>query len=88
MIEDELTRLKTKMKGMEEKIRSLRTSRQVLMNLLSIIEKDRRAKINRLERENQKLKRSSSRFAKAVLERNSKISYLEKALKTDQTFPS
>lgn len=88
MFDDELTRLTNKIKGLEEKIRSLRTSRQVLMNLLSVVEKDRRAKINRLEHQNQKLKRSSTRFARAVFERNSKICYLENALRTDRTLLS
>lgn len=85
MAENDLTRLKARVKGLEEKVKSLRTSRQVLMNLLSIIEKDRRAKINRLERENHRLRNSSTKFARAVLERNCKIYHLEQALKTDQT---
>nr|WP_245301851.1 translation initiation factor 2 [Symbiobacterium terraclitae] len=66
---------------MEERVRGLRTSRRILMNLLAAQERERRALIARLEAENGRLQRQTARFARAVLERNIRIVRLEESLR-------
>ncbi|MEW8977462.1 MAG: translation initiation factor 2 [Symbiobacterium sp.] len=78
---DETQALRDRMRLLEERVRGLRTSRRILMNLLAAKERENRALIARLEAENGRLQRQSARFARAVLERNIRIVRLEESLR-------
>ncbi len=54
---DELTVLRSRVAELEERVRSLRTSRLVLMSLLQEREADYQRQMQSLERENKRLKR-------------------------------
>lgn len=77
---DETQALRDRIRLLEERVRGLRTSRRILMNLLAAQERERRALIARLEAENGRLQRQTARFARAVLERNIRIVRLEESL--------
>lgn len=74
---DELAELKRRVKVLEERIQGLRASRRILMNLVAAQEREKRSRIQKLEQENSRLQRQSTRYAKAVLERNIRIIRLE-----------
>lgn len=78
---DELSELKQRVRVLEERIAGLRASRRILMNLVAAQEREKRARIQRLEQENTRLQQQSSRYAKAVLERNIRIIRLEESLR-------
>ena len=78
---DEVVQLRGRMRVLEERIQGLRASRRILMNLISAQEREKRARIERLEAENSRLQQQSSRYAKAVLERNIEIFRLEASLR-------
>jgi hypothetical protein len=78
---DELAQLQNRVRVLEERIQGLRASRRILMNLITAQEREKRARIQRLEQENTRLQQQSSRYAKAVLERNIRIIRLEQALR-------
>lgn len=80
----EVAELKARVKLLEERVQGLRASRRILMNLLASQEREKRAKIDRLEAENQRLQKQSSRYAKVVLERNIRIIRLEELLRGRQ----
>ena len=81
MSESEISRLKTQIQGLEEKLRTLRASRRVLMSVITALEKDRRARIARLEMENARLQQSNHRYARAMMESNARICRLEENLR-------
>jgi len=78
---DEVQAFRERIRLLEERVRGLRPSRRILMNLLAAQERERRALIARLEAENGRLQRKSARFARAVLERNIRIVRLEESLR-------
>lgn len=78
---DETQALRDRIRLLEERVRGLRTSRRILMNLLAAQDRERRALIAQLEAENGRLQRQSARFARAVLERNIRIVRLEESLR-------
>lgn len=78
---DELTQLRNRVRILEERIAGLRASRRILMNLITAQEREKRARIQRLEQENTRLQKQSTRYAKAVLERNIRIIRLEQSLR-------
>lgn len=78
---DEVSQLRARVRVLEERVQGLRASRRILMNLLAAQEREKRAKIQRLEQENDRLHKQSSRYAKAVLERNIRIIRLEESIR-------
>lgn len=84
----ELAELRTRVKLLEERIQGLRASRRILMNLIAAQERERRARINHLEQENERLQRRSTRYARAVLEQNIRILRLEDALRQSDDGPA
>lgn len=74
---NEIRDLQARVRLLEERIAGLRASRRILMNLLAAQEREKRARIHRLEKENQKLQQRSSRYARAMLEQNIRIVRLE-----------
>lgn len=76
---DERDELNRRVKMLEERVQGLRASRRILMNLLAAQEREKRSRIQRLERERDRLQRQSSRYARAVLDRNIRIIRLEES---------
>jgi len=80
-VQEELDFLRARIKLLEDKVRGLRLSRLVLMNLLTAQEKKRRLQVRSLEQEKKRLERSNRRYARTILERNVLISSLQHRLK-------
>lgn len=76
--------LRARVRELERRVRVLRTSRRVLMTLLSRLEQERREDISRLEREQAKLKRRNARYARLILERHRQVHQLERRLAQDE----
>ncbi|PKM81821.1 MAG: translation initiation factor 2 [Firmicutes bacterium HGW-Firmicutes-14] len=66
-----------RVRELEDKIEHLRFSRRVLMNLIERIEKDKSELLSKLEKENKKLQKSNSRFARTLLHKNRQIIEME-----------
>jgi len=79
---DPWEQLQRRVRMLEERVSGLRASRRILMNLLSSHEREKRARIQSLERERDKLQRRSSHYAKEVLERNIRIIRLEESVRS------
>lgn len=84
MSEYELQELRSRVRLLEERLRGLRTSRRILMNLIAAQEREKRAQIQRLEAENGRLQKQSARYAKALLDRNIRIVRLQHELHDGQ----
>lgn len=69
--------LQARIRELEEKVEALRISRRVLMNLIDNLEQDRRDQLLRLEIKNERLLRNNCKYARALMNRNLKISQLE-----------
>jgi outer membrane murein-binding lipoprotein Lpp len=70
----EVQELRARIRALEERIRGLRASRRILMNLLASQDREKRARIKQLEVEVQSLRHRSLRYARAVME--SQIRYV------------
>lgn len=64
-----------RVRELENQVNQLRVSRRVLMNLIEKIESDKREIQIQLEKEKQKLKLNNQRYAKWLMENNSR--YME-----------
>lgn len=78
---DETQELRERVRLLEQRLRGLRSSRRILMNLIAAQEREKRALIQQLEAENGRLQRQSARYARAVVERNIRIVRLEESLR-------
>ena len=78
---DETQALRDRVRLLEERLRGLRSSRRILMNLIAAQEREKRALIQQLEAENGRLQKQSARYAQAVVERNIRIVRLEESLR-------
>ncbi len=78
---NEMKELRDRVRQLEERVQGLRVSRRILMNLINAQERERRARIHHLEQENERLQQRTTRYARAVLERNIRILRLEDALR-------
>lgn len=85
---NETQALRDRIRLLEDRLRGLRASRRILMNLVATQERERRALIEQLEAENDRLQRQSLRYAKAVLERNIRIVRLEESLRQQEHLSS
>lgn len=72
--------LENRLKELEDKVENLRFSRRVLMNLIERIEKDKWDQLTKLEKENKKLHKHNSRFARTLLRKNRQIIEMETKL--------
>lgn len=80
-MKDEHTRfLESRVRELENKIENLRFSRRVLMNLIEKIEKDKWELLSKLERENKKLQKNNSKYARTLLRKNRQIIEMETKL--------
>lgn len=67
---ERLQYLEARVRFLEERLRALRASRRVLMNLLALREQDRRLALDDLSRQNDRLRARNRRYAQALLERH------------------
>lgn len=81
---DDLNELRRRVRILEERIQGLRASRRILMNLIAAQDREKRARIQRLEQEKDRLQQQSARYARAVLERNVRIVRLEESVKRSE----
>ncbi|MEW6243381.1 MAG: translation initiation factor 2 [Bacillota bacterium] len=65
--------LEKKIKSLEDTVRCLRLSRRVLLNLLAARERERAALIAELQRRNLELKKENLRYARRMVEQNTRI---------------
>jgi len=66
---EETTLLRRRIRELEDRIQALRSSRRILMDLLSLQEKAKETRIRQLERENRVLRRRAREFAQRAIER-------------------
>lgn len=65
---DRVQELEMRIKFLEERIRALRFSRRVLMDLLAIKERQRAAEQNLLAEQNRRLQKKNARYAHQILQ--------------------
>ena len=75
------TGLLTRVRELEDKVEALRISRRVLMNLIDALEKERKEQLSSLQRQNERLQRSNSRYARTIMCRNVRITELEEKMR-------
>lgn len=79
-LREELKAAKERIKELEKRVEHLRVSRRVLMNLLEKVEREKAILIQRLERENMRLQRDNTRFAKWIFSKNREIVRLQEKI--------
>jgi len=72
--------LAEQVKSLEDRVRSLRLGRRILMNMVYAEVTDRQASMSRLRSENRRLQRANARYAQSILESHNRIMELEKNL--------
>ena len=77
---DEVKELRARVGELEQRIEHLRVSRRVLMNLLEKVEREKVALVRKLEKENMRLQRDNTRFAKWILSKNRQIVELQERM--------
>lgn len=77
---DELKYLRTRVTELEQRVEHLRVSRRVLMNLLEKVEQEKTAQVNKLEKENCRLQKDNTRFAKWIFAKNREIVQLQEQI--------
>ncbi|HWQ73088.1 MAG TPA: translation initiation factor 2 [Desulfitobacteriaceae bacterium] len=74
---EEVYLLRAKVQELEHRIEHLRVSRRVLMNLLEKVEREKILLVRKLEKENMRLHRNNTRFAKWIFSKNREIVKLQ-----------
>jgi len=80
--EEEISRLRLRLREAEEKLAQARLSRRVLLHLLEKVEAERNLFLKRLEKENRRLQRANARYARSLLKKNQQIIELESKLRS------
>lgn len=78
---DLVEKLRSRVQELEDKVEALRISRRVLMNLIDDLEKENREQLAKLSVQNENLQRNNSRYARAIMHRDIRISELEAKLR-------
>lgn len=81
---EELKILRTRVGELEQRVEHLRVSRRVLMNLLEKVEREKVALVHHLEKENLRLQRDNSRFAKWIFSKNREIVELQEKIEQSE----
>lgn len=81
---EELRLTKLRVGELEQRIEHLRVSRRVLMNLLEKVEREKVALVHKLEKENVRLQRDNTRFAKWIFSKNREIIELQERIEEQQ----
>ena len=79
---DEIKLLRARVGELEQRVEHLRVSRRVLMNLLEKVEREKVALVHRLEKENVRLQRDNTRFAKWIFSKNREIVQLQEKMES------
>ncbi|ACL21120.1 hypothetical protein DesLBE_0249 [Desulfitobacterium sp. LBE] len=79
-LREELRAAKGRIGELEQRVEHLRVSRRVLMNLLEKVEREKVALIHKLEKENIRLQRDNTRFAKWIFSKNREIVQLQEKI--------
>ncbi|HVJ50505.1 translation initiation factor 2 [Desulfitobacterium sp.] len=79
-LREELRVTKFRVNELEQRIEHLRVSRRVLMNLLEKVEREKVTLVHKLEKENVRLQRDNTRFAKWIFSKNRKIMELQEEI--------
>lgn len=74
---DEVRVLRGRIEELEQRVEHLRVSRRVLMNLLEKVEREKVTLVHKLEKENFRLQRDNTRFAKWIFAKNREILELQ-----------
>lgn len=80
LLHEELKVAKNRINELEQRVEHLRVSRRVLMNLLEKVEREKVALVHKLERENVRLQRDNTRFAKWIFSKNRQIVELQERI--------
>jgi len=72
--------LRARVQELENKVEALRISRRVLMSLIETSEKEKKHHLNQLASQNEKLQKNNSRYARAIMHQQVKITELEEQL--------
>lgn len=79
-LREELRVVRCRVGELEQRIEHLRVSRRVLMNLLEKVEREKVALVQKLEKENVRLQRDNTRFAKWIFSKNREIIELQEII--------
>lgn len=79
-LREELKAAKKRIGELEQRVEHLRVSRRVLMNLLEKVEREKVTLVHRLEKENLRLQRDNTRFAKWIFSKNREIVRLQEQI--------
>lgn len=83
-LNEELRVAKARIAELEQRVEHLRVSRRVLMNLLEKVEREKVSLVHKLERENLRLHRDNTRFAKWIFTKNREIVELQEKIEEYQ----
>lgn len=83
-LREELRLTKFRVGELEQRIEHLRVSRRVLMNLLEKVEREKVTLVHKLEKENVRLQRDNTRFAKWIFSKNREIVELQERIEEDK----
>lgn len=72
--------LKERIKELEDRVEALKISRRVLLKLIDTVEKEKKVYVTKLENDNQKLQKNNQKYAKMLLNSNSRVCLLEAEL--------
>jgi chromosome segregation ATPase len=79
-LREELGVAKARVGELEQRVEHLRVSRRVLMNLLEKVEREKVSLVHKLEKENVRLQRDNTRFAKWIFSKNRQIVELQERI--------
>ena len=79
---DEVKLLGARVGELEQRVEHLRVSRRVLMNLLEKVEREKVDLVHHLEKENVRLQRDNTRFAKWIFSKNREIVELQEKMES------
>lgn len=83
-LREELKAAKIRIGELEQRVEHLRVSRRVLMNLLEKVEREKVTLIHKLEKENIRLQRDNTRFAKWIFSKNREIVQLQEKIEEEK----
>jgi predicted RNase H-like nuclease (RuvC/YqgF family) len=75
---------KARVVELEQRVEHLRVSRRVLMNLLEKVEREKVTLVHKLEKENVRLQRDNTRFAKWIFSKNRLIVELQEKIEENR----
>ena len=83
-LNEELRVTKARIGELEQRVEHLRVSRRVLMNLLEKVEREKVSLVHKLEKDNVRLRKDNTRFAKWIFSKNRQIVELQERIEEYQ----